>query len=37
VFVECVMAFLLALGFQLKHKTTCGGGLTRYSHYVCVR
>ena len=23
VFVECVLAFLLALGFQLKHKTTC--------------
>jgi hypothetical protein len=38
-FVECVMAFILALGFQLKHKTTCYGGeyLTRHSHYVRVR
>src|SRR5438309_5045015 len=38
-FVECVLAFLLALGFQLKHKATCqgGGGLTRHSHYVRVR
>jgi hypothetical protein len=35
-FVECVLAFLLALGFQLKHKATCEGGgcLTRHSHYV---
>src|SRR5262245_65483648 len=34
-FLECVLAFLLALGFQLKHKTTCDGGgcLTRHSHY----
>ena len=22
-FLECVLAFLLALGFQLKHKATC--------------
>src|SRR5256714_14961954 len=38
-FVECVLAFLLALGFQLTHKATCrgGGGLTRHSHYVRVR
>src|ERR671922_941558 len=38
-FVECVLAFLLALGFQLKHKATCQGGgcLTRHSHYVRVR
>jgi len=38
-FVECVLAFLLALGFQLAHKTTCKGGgcLTRHSHYVRVR
>ena len=38
-FVECVLAFLLALGFQLAHKTTCkeGGCLTRHSHYVRVR
>ena len=35
-FLECVIAFLLALGFQLKHKATCHGGgfLTRHSHYV---
>ena len=25
-FVEFVLAFLLALGFQLSHKATCGGG-----------
>src|SRR5499433_354617 len=38
-FVECVMAFLLSLGFQLAHKATCHGGgcLTRLSHYVRVR
>jgi len=38
-FVEFVLAFLLALGFQLKHKATCGGGecLTRHSHYLRVR
>src|SRR5712691_8296441 len=38
-FVECVLAFLLALGFQLTHKTTCQGGgcLTRHSHYLRVR
>ena len=38
-FVELVIAFILALGFQLKHKATCGGGgcLTRHSHYVRVR
>jgi hypothetical protein len=38
-FVECVMAFLLSLGFQLAHKATCRGGgcLTRHSHYVRVR
>jgi hypothetical protein len=38
-FLECVLAFLLALGLQLKHKATCGGGgcLTRHSHYVRVR
>src|SRR5713226_9409818 len=38
-FVECVVAFLLALGFQLAHKASCrgGGGLTRHSHYVRVR
>jgi hypothetical protein len=38
-FLEFVFAFLLALGFQLKHKATCRGGgyLTRHSHYVRVR
>jgi hypothetical protein len=38
-FVEFVLAFLLALGFQLKHKAACGGGgrLTRHAHYMRVR
>jgi hypothetical protein len=38
-FLECVLAFVMALGFQLKHKATCRGGgcLTRHSHYVRVR
>jgi hypothetical protein len=38
-FVEFVLAFLLALGFQLKHKVACGGGgcLTRHAHYMRVR
>jgi len=38
-FLECVLAFILSLGFQLLHKATCdgGGGLTRHSHYVRVR
>jgi hypothetical protein len=38
-FVEFVLAFLLVLGFQLKHKATCGGGgcLPRHSHYLRVR
>src|SRR4030095_11091498 len=38
-FVELVLAFILSLGFQLKHKATCSGGrcLTRPSHYVRVR
>ena len=37
-FVEFVLAFILALGFQLAHKTTCRGGgcLTRHSHYARV-
>jgi len=36
-FVEFVLAFLLAFGFQLKHKATWGGGcLTRPSHYMRV-
>ena len=38
-FLECVLAFVMSLGFQLAHKATCGGGgcLTRHSHYVRVR
>src|SRR5262244_1124267 len=38
-FLECVIAFIMSLGFQLKHKATCRGGecLTRHSHYICVR
>src|SRR6476620_6871899 len=38
-FLECILAFVLSLGLQLKHKATCGGGgcLTRHSHYVRVR
>src|SRR5712671_1054250 len=38
-FVEFVLAFLLSLGFQLTHKTSCseGGSLTRHSHYVRIR
>ena len=38
-FLECVTAFVMSLGFQLKHKATRRGGgyLTRHSHYVRVR
>src|SRR6266851_2202735 len=38
-FVEFVLAFLLALGFQLLHKASCseGGCLTRHSHYARIR
>jgi hypothetical protein len=38
-FVECVLAFLLTLGLQLKHQATCDGGgcLMRHSHDVRVR
>src|SRR6266849_8936930 len=38
-FVEFVRVFLLSLGFQLLHKTSCseGGSLTRHSHYARVR
>ncbi len=38
-FVEFILAFILSLGFQLHHKSTChgGGSLTRHSHYVRVR
>lgn len=37
-FVEFVLAFVLALGFQLAHTATCRGGrcLTRHSHYARV-
>src|SRR6267378_7632576 len=38
-FLECILAFVMALGFQLKHKAACSGGgcLTRHSHYARVR
>ena len=38
-FVEFVIAFILSLGFQLKHKAMCRGGgcMTRHSHYLRVR
>ena len=37
-FVEFVLAFILSLGFQLTHKSTCtGGSLTRHSHYARIR
>jgi hypothetical protein len=38
-FLECILAFLLSLSFQLKHKASCRGDgcLTRHSHYVRVR
>ena len=38
-FLECVIAFVMSLGFQLKHKATCRGSgcLTRHSHYARVR
>src|SRR5215467_12140932 len=38
-FLECVLAFVISLGFQLAHKATCRGGgcLTRHSHYMRVR
>jgi len=38
-FLECVLAFLLTLGFPLAHKAACRGGgcLTRHSHYARVR
>ena len=38
-FVELVLAFILSLGVQLKHKAACHGGgcLTRHSHYLRVR
>src|SRR5688572_26122608 len=38
-FVEFILAFILSLGFQLHHKSTCdgGGSVTRHSHYARVR
>ncbi len=34
-FVECVLAFILSLGFQLTHKATCRGGVfTILPHFV---
>jgi hypothetical protein len=38
-FVEWVIAFILALGFQLRHQATYRGGgcLTRHSHDIRVR
>jgi hypothetical protein len=38
-FLECVIAFVMSLGFQLKHNATCRGGgcLTRHAHYMRVR
>jgi hypothetical protein len=38
-FIDLVVAFLLAMGVQLKHKPQCAGGfaLTRHSHYVRIR
>ena len=38
-FLECILAFVMAFGFQLKHQATCRGGgcLTRHSHYARVR
>jgi hypothetical protein len=37
--LECVLAFILSIGFQLTHKATCGGGgcLIRHSHDMRVR
>jgi hypothetical protein len=38
-FLECILAFVMSIGFQLKHKATCSGGgcMTRHSHYLRVR
>jgi hypothetical protein len=38
-FVECVIAFIMSIGFQLTHKVTCKGEecLTRHSHDARVR
>ena len=38
-FVEFILDFILSLGFQLRHQSTCNGNssLTRHSHYARVR
>jgi len=38
-FLACVIAFIMSLGFQRKHKATCRGGecWTRHSHSMRVR
>lgn len=38
-FIEFVVAFIMSLGFQLKHNCSCPGGfaLTRHSHYSRIR
>jgi len=38
-FLECILAFVMSLGFQLQHKATCNGDgcLTRHAHYLRVR
>jgi hypothetical protein len=38
-FVEFIVAFIISIGFQLKHRKDCPGGfsLTRHSHYARVR
>ena len=37
-FIDKVVAFILSIGFQLKHKCDCSGGkLTRHSHYARLR
>lgn len=38
-FIEFIAAFIMSIGFQLKHKAGCSGGffLTRHSHYIRAR
>ncbi len=37
-FIDFVVAFILSIGLQLKHKCGCSSGrLTRHSHYVRAR
>ena len=37
-FIDFVVAFILSIGFQLKHKCNCPGQrLTRHSHYARLR